>query len=92
MAGGTLFREAVENIDELSEALRPFRFTLLDPLGDALLDMEFEHGQADTVQRGFGRGELLQDLDTQPRFLDHAADPAHLPLDAVQARHQRLLL
>ena len=54
--------------------------------------MEFEHGQADAVQRGFGRGELLQDLHTQPRFLDHSADAADLSLDAVQARHQPLLL
>jgi len=90
--GRILFREAIENIDELREALGPFRLPLLDPFGDALLNMEFEHGETDAIQRGFRCGQLLQDLDAQPRFLDHAADAAYLPLDAVQACHQRLLL
>ena len=85
-------REAVEDIDELSEAPGAFLFTLLDALGHALFDVELQHGEADPVQCGFGGRELLQDFDAQARLLDHPPDPSHLPFDAVQARDESLLL
>ena len=40
--------------------------------------METEHGKADAVERGFRRGELLEDLDAEARLLNHAPDAADL--------------
>jgi hypothetical protein len=54
--------------------------------------MEPEHREADPIERGLGSRELLKKLDAQPRFLHHPADPSNLTLDAVQSRHDRLLL
>ena len=84
--------EAIEDIDQLGQALLPLDFPLLDAFGDALLDMTTQHRQADPVERRLGCRELLEDLDAEPRFLDHSPDAAHLPLDTVQARNQGLLL
>ena len=90
--GCTLFRETVENIDELRETLGALSLSLLDSVRDAFLDVKFHDGQADAIQRRLGGGELLQDLYAQPRLLDHAPDAPHLTFNAVQARDEGLLL
>ena len=87
-----LLGEAVEDVDELGEALRAIGIAFVDPVRDALLDVELEHDQADPIQRRLGRGELLEDLDAQPGLLDHPPDPSHLTLDAVQPCDDSLLL
>jgi TetR/AcrR family fatty acid metabolism transcriptional regulator len=87
-----LLGKAIEDVDQLGEALGLLGFTLGDPFGDALLDVEPEDGQADAVERRLGGRELLQNVHAEPRLLNHAADAAHLSLDAVQARDERLLL
>jgi hypothetical protein len=84
--------EAIEDIDELSETPIPFRLPLFDPFWDAFFDVTPEHRQADTVERGFGGGQLLEDLDAEAGLLDHAADPPYLPFDTVQPGNKRLLL
>ncbi len=87
-----LLREPVEDIDELCKAPGALGFPLLEAVGDAFFDVEFQDGEADAVQRSFGSRKLLQDFDAKPWLLDHAPDPAHLPFDAVQARDEGLLL
>src|SRR5262249_47938272 len=87
-----LLGEAVEDIDELGQALGLLGFSLPHPVGYASFDVVLENGEADTVERRFRRCELLQDLHAQPGFLDHPADAANLPLDPVEARDERLLL
>ena len=89
---GILFREPVEDVDELVQAFRALGLSLIDAVRYAFLDMEAEHGEADAVHRRLGRRELLQDFHTQPRFLHHPPDAANLSLDAVQARDEGLLL
>lgn len=54
--------------------------------------MVLEQGQADAIERGLGRRQLLKDLDARPRFLHHFPDPANLPFDAVQSCNQPLLI
>src|SRR5690606_2552522 len=84
--------EAIEDVDQLGQALLPLDLSFIDPFRDALLDVTAQHGQADPVERRLSCRELLEDLDAQPRFLDHSPDAAHLPLDTVQARNEGLLL
>ena len=54
--------------------------------------MKLEDREADAIERRFGRGKLLQNLDAQAGFLHHPPDAAHLPFDPIQARDDRLLL
>ena len=92
MAMFQLFSEAVEDVDELGEALSACGIPFGDGVGDALFDVKAEDGEADAIERGLGGGELLEDLDAEPRLLDHAADAAHLPFDPVESRDDSLLL
>jgi hypothetical protein len=87
-----LLREPIEDVYKLREAFGPFRFAFRDAIRHALLDVETEDGKADAVEGGFRRGELLEDLDAQPRFLHHSTDAADLPLDSVQTGDDSLLL
>jgi hypothetical protein len=89
---GGLFREPIEDVDELGEALGPFRIAFRDAVRHALFDVEAEHREADAVERGLGRGELLKDLDAEAWFLNHAPDAADLPFDPIQSGDDRLLL
>jgi hypothetical protein len=87
-----LLREAVEDVDQLGKTLGALGLSLLDPVGDAFFHVEFQHGQADAIEGRLGSGQLLEDLDAQPRLLDHASDAPDLPFDPVQPRDERLLL
>ena len=89
--GCGLLRKAVEDIDEFAQTLANFGFTFRHAFGHAVLDMVTEDAEADAVQSGFGSGELLQNLDTQPGLLHHPPNPADLPLDSVQSCHESLL-
>jgi hypothetical protein len=84
--------EAVENIHELAELTALFRFTLGNAVRDAPFDVKLEDRQADPVERGLGRRPLLKELDAHTRLLHHPPDASNLTFDAVQARHERLLL
>ena len=90
--GGDLLREAVEDIDQLREALPGLALAERDAVGDAGLHVEPEDAETDAVERGFGGRELLKDLDAQSGFLNHAADAFDLPLDAIQTDDEGLLL
>src|SRR5262249_29350861 len=48
-----LFREPIEDVDELRETLRPLRIALGDAIRHALFDVETEHRETDAVERGF---------------------------------------
>jgi len=87
-----LLCEPVEDIDELVEPLRAFRFTLRDALRHALLYMTAYDGEADAIERRLGGRQLLEYFDTQPGLFDHAPNAADLAFDTVQAGDQRLLL
>lgn len=84
--------EAVEDVHQLSQAFRTFRFSLVETFGNALFDVAPQDGEADPVERRFGRGQLLEDLDAEPGFLNHSPDSAHLPLDTVEPGNKGLLL
>ena len=47
-----LFREPLEDVDELRETLGALRITFRDAVGHALFDVEAEHRKTDAVQRG----------------------------------------
>ena len=83
-----LGREAIEDVDQLFEADAAFFRTLLNTLRHAFFDVIPEDGQADPVQCGLSRRQLLQDFKTQTRLLHHALDATHLSLDPVETRHQ----
>ena len=85
-------REAIEDVDELSEAPRAFGLPLLDTVGHAAVDMELEDRHADAIHGRLGRRQLLQDLDAPPRLLDHPSNTPNLPFDAVQPHHDSLLM
>ena len=87
-----LLGEAIEDVDQLGEALSALGIALADPVGHAAFDVEFENDETDAVQRRLCRGELLEDFDAEPRFLDHAPDAADLSFDPVQPRDDSLLL
>jgi hypothetical protein len=87
-----LLREAVEDVDELGQPEALLGFSLGNPIGHAGLDVVSEHRKADAIERGLGGGKLLQDVQTEARLLDHAADAADLPFDAVEAGDEALLL
>src|SRR4029079_18858415 len=79
--GKGLFAEAVEDVDELREALRGLGLSAHDAVRYALLDVIAKHRQADAVQGGFSGRELLQQLHADPRLLHHPPDAAHLSLN-----------
>src|SRR3954453_19945883 len=87
-----LLGEAVEDVHELREPARPLGLALRNAIGDAALDVELEYRKADSIQRRFRGRQLLQELDAEPRLLNHAPDASNLPFHAVQPRHDRLLL
>ena len=66
--------------------------TVRQPLTNAMIDVVFEHGEADPVQRRFSCGQLLQDLNARPRFLDHPADASDLAFDAIQTTNEGVLI
>src|SRR5262249_4291301 len=94
LVGGTkgLFREAVEDVHQLAQPLRPFGIALGDPFRHAPFDVELEDDEADAIQRRFSGGELLEDFDTEARVLAHATVPAHLSIDPIQPGDDGLLL
>ena len=49
-----------------------------------IFDVEPEDDEADAIERRLGGGQLLEDVDTESRLLNHPADAADLPFDAVQ--------
>src|SRR5712691_5762214 len=57
-------------------------------MGDAAVDVVTEDLQAERVERGRHRAELGEDVDAVALLFDHPFDPAHLPLDPVQALDQ----
>ncbi len=50
-----------------------------------MVQVGLEHLGLDLCQGGPGGVDLGQDVDAVTPLLDHARDPAHLALDAVQA-------
>src|SRR5262245_7245431 len=84
--------EAVEDVHEFRKSLCTVWIPFVDPFRHALLDVEAEHSQADSIEGRFGGGELLENLDAEAGLLDHPAYATHLPLDAVQSRDDCLLL
>jgi hypothetical protein len=87
-----LFRESVEDIDQLGKALAVLGFAEGRPVRDAALDVEAQNAQTDAVESGLGSSELLQNLHAEARFLHHPANAADLSFDPVQAGHKGLLL
>src|SRR5438105_2500209 len=83
---GRLFREPIEDIDQFVQPLATFVLALGDAVGHATLDVMPEDAQADAIQRCFRSRELLEDLDTEPWLLDHAANAADLTLDPIEPR------
>ena len=60
--------------------------------GDAVVDVVVEDPIRDAVERGRDRADLRQDVDAVAVLRDHPLDAAHLPLDAVQALDDRVLV
>ncbi len=87
-----LLREPIKNVNELRESLARFVFSELHAGRHARVDVVLEDGQADSVESGFGRRQLLKNFNAQARFLHHAPDASDLPLDSVQSGDERLLL
>ncbi len=86
-----LLGETIEDIDELAHLLATLGLAFGQRVGDARVHVIFEDRQADAIQRGFGGGKLLQDLDARPWLLDHPANSADLAFDAIQTCYKRLL-
>jgi len=84
--------EAVENVDEFLHPGAALFRAILDALRDTALDVVAQDGQADAIQRGLSGRQLLQDFNAEARFLHHALDAAHLPLNSIEPRDQKLLL
>jgi hypothetical protein len=63
-----------------------------DAVRNALLDVKFEDDMADAPNRRFRRRQLLQNRDTETGLLDHLADAAELPFDALQPREDVSLM
>ena len=59
---------------------------------DSGQEMMPEYSQADAVEGGFGRCQLLEHLNTRTRFLKHPTDAADLSFNPVQPADERLLL
>jgi len=90
--GERLLGETVENIDQFAQLFSLFDFTLRHSVGDAVVDVVSEDGKANPVQSRLGGSQLLQNVDAQARFLDHAPNAPDLTLDTIEARNKRLLL
>jgi hypothetical protein len=63
-----------------------------DAVRNALLDVKFEDDMADAPNRRFRRRQLLQNRDTETGLLDHLANAAELPFDALQPREDVALM
>lgn len=63
-----------------------------DAVRNALLDVKFEDDMADAPNRCFRRRQLLQNRDTETGLLDHLANAAELPFDALQPREDVTLM
>lgn len=87
-----LLRKTIENVHKFRQPLTTFRAALFDPVWNAALDVIPEDRQANAIERSFRGGELLEDVDAQPRLLHHPTDPANLPFDPIEPGHERLLL
>src|ERR1700675_655354 len=59
---------------------------------DAVPDVVLEQLHREALERGRDGGDLREDVDAVPLLLDHPLDPAYLPLDAMQALDQRILI
>ena len=86
-----LLREAVEDVDQLGQLLATLRLAFRDAVGHAAVDVMLEDRETDAIERGFGGRQLLEYLNTQAGFLNHAANSANLTLDPVQAGDEGLL-
>src|SRR5215216_1379602 len=84
--------EPVDDVHELGEAFGVFVRPLGNAVRDALFDVKFEDDMADAPNRCFRRRQLLQNRDAETRLLDHLADAAELPLDALQSREDIALM
>src|SRR5258705_5454655 len=89
---GNLTGEAIDDVDQLGETFRVFVSALRDAVRNTLFDVKFEDDMTDAPDRRFRRSQLLQDGDTEARLLDHLADAAELPLDALQSRKDVALM
>src|SRR5262249_42668748 len=56
-----------------------------DGVFDAVSDVIAQHLLLDPPERGAHRGNLGDDVDAIAIILEHAGEPAHLPLDAAEA-------
>jgi 3-oxoadipate enol-lactonase len=63
-----------------------------DAFGHAGLDVILEDREADAVERGLGRRQLLEQFDARTRLLHHSANASDLALDPIQPRDKGLLL
>lgn len=86
-----LLGETVEDVDELVQLFAALDLALCDAIAHAVVDMMLEDCQADSIQRRLGRGQLLENLHAEPRFLDHPADAPDLALNPIESRDERLL-
>ena len=55
----------------------------------AAVQVVLEQLEPERVERRAHRGHLRQDVDAVAVLVEHAADAAHLALDAVEALHER---
>ena len=60
--------------------------------GDAVVHVVVEDPEREALERRVHRRDLREDVDAVAVVLDHALDPAHLALDAVQPADERLLV
>ena len=59
---------------------------------DAVGDVVVQDLEGHALERGLDGAHLGQDVDAVAVVVDHALDPAHLSLDAVQALLERVLV
>ena len=50
-----------------------------------MVEVVLEERQAKVFQRGIDRGDLREDVDAILVLVHHPVNPAHLPLDALEA-------
>src|SRR5262245_3428239 len=60
--------------------------------GHAVVDVVVEDRERERLERGVHRRDRREDVDAVALVLAHPLDPAHLPLDAVQALDQTRLV
>src|SRR5437016_2582475 len=90
--GPRLAGESIDDVDELGEAFGVFVGPLRDAVRHTLFDVKFEDDMADAPDRRFRRRQLLQNGDAETGFLDHLANAAELPFDALQPREDVALM